>query len=666
MFIRFTYSRWDGTQRGFELDAATLFDQISDDLAYHGDLSAALRRLMQTGVTDADGQRISGLRDLLSKMAERREELLSNHNLGGVYDEVADALNDVIDTERQNLQHRRDEAEASGDERRAELARSSHAEKNTELDFLRPDLAGKVQGLQNYDFTSGEAQEKFVELMEQLRSQLMSQYVEQLTSSVENMTPEDMSRMKDMMAELNRMLEARQNGEEADFEGFMDRYGDFFGENPETLDELLEIMARRMAQMAQMLNSMTPEQRAQLQALSESLMEDMDLAFESARLGDNLAAAFPDMGWDRSFDFSGDDPMGFGEATDAIGQLGELDDLAAMMRDISSPGALSELDTEALRRLLGDEAAESIERLSEMAEMLAKEGLAENRDGKLELTPRGLRRIGQRALSEIFRRLDDGQFGAHEVSRIGRGQDLEYTTKLYEFGDPVRLNIEATVRNAVKRGGTGTPVTLKPADFEVERTSHITDASTVLMLDVSMSMPMRDRFLPAKKVAMALHTLISTKFARDYLGMVTFAYTAAEIKPSDLPTVSWDFEYGTNMHHGLMLARKMLQNRPGSRQILMVTDGEPTAHLDDGGHPHFFYPPAPETVRATLREVGACTKAGIKINTFMLEETSYLRNFIKRMTEINGGRAFFCDPDHLGDFVLVDYLQHRRSQARGR
>jgi uncharacterized protein with von Willebrand factor type A (vWA) domain len=661
---RFTYSRWDGTQVGFDLDADAIFDEIADDLLYHGDLNAALRRMMQSGLTDRNGEDIQGIRDMLEALRQRKREALENHDLGGVYDDIAQELRELVAQERQDLQDRLEKAKERGDQRRTDLAESTSMEKNMELDMLPPDLAGQVKGLQNYDFSSNAAQERFDQLMEQLREQLMQNYVDQMTGEMGSMSPEDMGRMKDMMAELNHMLEQRERGEETDFDGFMERYGDFFPENPQTLDELLEIMAQRMAAMQAMLNSMTPEQRAQLQELMSELMEDMDLAFEASRLGQNLQQAFPDAGWEQSYDFSGMDPLNMGEAQQLMQELGDIDQLENLLRNATQPGALAEVDLDRARELLGDESARSLERLSEMAKMLEERGLAENKEGKLTLTPRALRRIGQNALGELFRKLDMDRFGAHDMARTGQGVDRDYSTKPYEFGDPFNLNIEATMRNAVMRAGSGTPVKLTPADFEVERTEHQVTASTVLMLDLSMSMPMRDRFLPAKKVVMALHSLISSSYPRDYLGIVGFAYRASELKAKDLPEVSWDFEYGTNMHHGLMLARQMLSGQVGTKQILMITDGEPTAHLDDRGQAHFAYPPIQETVDKTLREVMKCTREGVRINTFMLEDTPYLQSFVEKMTELNRGRAFFCDTGNLGNFVLVDFLEHRRQLVR--
>ena len=304
----FRYSAWDGTQSGVDVDADRLFDELADDLLYHGDVNSALRRIMQGGMTDRDGRNMKGIREMLDRLRERRREILDQHDLGGVFDEISDALNEVVETERRALQDMVDQASASSDERRSELSGDSATMKNMELDMLPPDLAGKVKALQSYEFESGQAQQQFEELMDQLREQLIQQQLDQMAQGVNDMSPEDMARLKDMLAGLNRMLEQRANGEVPDFAGFMERFGDFFPENPTTLDELLEVMAQRMAQAQQMMNSMTPEQRAQLQALSDQLMEDMDLRWQMDQLGGNLREQFPQMGWNQSYDFEGPGP----------------------------------------------------------------------------------------------------------------------------------------------------------------------------------------------------------------------------------------------------------------------------------------------------------------------------------------------------------------------
>jgi uncharacterized protein with von Willebrand factor type A (vWA) domain len=666
MAPRFTYSRWDGTQRGFDLDADVLFDQLTDELLYHGDVNAALRRMMQDGLRDADGNRLDGLRDLMDRLRRERQDRLERSNLGGVYDEIARELDDIVDEERHAIENAVRDAETSGDERRSEAARTTAAERNMRLDLMPNDLAGKVRDLSHYDFESAEAQRRFEQMLDRLREQLMQQMVDQMSEGMQNMTPGDMSRMKDMLADLNEMLEKHQRGDDPGFEEFMAKHGDFFPENPENIDELLESIARRMAAMQAMLNSMTPEQRAQLQQLSDQLMEDMDLQWQMQQLGSNLQQMFPQMNWGSSYDFEGQDPMGMAEAMQSMADLGDLDQLEHLLQNATNPGALAEADMDRVRDLLGDDAARSLERLSELTKMLEEAGLIEQKEGRLELTPRGLRSIGSNALKDLFTKLRKEHVGQHQLHQFGQGHERTYQTKPYEFGDPFQLDLHRTIRNALRRTGSGTPIDLHPDDFEIERTEHLTRSSTVLMLDLSMSMPMRDNFLPAKKVAMALHHLISTQFPRDYLGLVGFSETARVITAAQLPEVSWDFVYGTNMHHGFTLARQLLARQSGSKQIIMITDGEPTAHITPGGDVYFNYPPVRETVEATLREVVRCTREQIRINTFVLDATTALQAFIEQMTQLNGGRAFYTTNEALGDYVLVDFLEHRRRMTRRR
>ena len=666
MAPRFTYSRWDGTQRGFELDADAVFEAMADDLLYHGDVNSALRRLMQQGLTDRAGHDVPGVRELMERLRQARQERLERGDLGGVYAEIAAELDDIVHEERHGIDRNTAAAEASGDERRAATAQQAAQDRHLQLDLLPDDLAGRVKALQAYPFASAEAQQRFEQLLDRLREQLMQQVVDQMSGAMQSMTPQDLGRMKDMMAALNDMLARRQRGEDPGFEQFMEQFGDMFPENPSDLDELLEVMARRMAAMQSLMASMTPEQRAQLQQLSDQLLDDMDLRWQMEQLAQNLRQMFPQMPWGQQYDVQGADPLDFAQAMQTMRELGDLDQLEHLLRNATAPGALAEADLDKVGDLLGSDAAEALEHLAELARMLSEAGLIDQREGRLTLTPKGLRTIGANALRDLFGRLRKDALGQHPVHRQGTGHERTFETKPYEYGDAFQLDLHRTIRNALHRSGPGTPVSLSPDDFEVERTEHLTRSSTVLMLDLSLSMPMRDNFLPAKKVAMALHALISMQFPRDYLGLVGFSEVARVITAEQLPEVSWDFVYGTNMQHGFALARQLLARRSGTKQIIMITDGEPTAHITPSGEPFFSYPPVPETIDATLREVVRCTRDGIRINTFMLDATSYLTAFIERITAINRGRAFFTTPENLGDYVLVDFIEHKREQARGR
>ena len=673
MTRRWAYRRWDGSQANALDEIDDLFADLADDLLYHGDPDAALRRLLNSGYRRPDGDRVQGLRELLERLRRSRQEELERGDLGGAFHEIAQELDEVVAEERAGLESLAEEARESGDDRRRQVTDEVVAERNMQLDLLPGDLAAKVRGLQAYEFTSSAAREHFEELLEKLRQEVARSWFDQMAEAMTNPDPAQLERVRQMLDALNRMIEQREQGQELDpsFEQFMESFGDFFPGNPQNLDELLEQFAAQMAAVQAALDSLSPEQRAQLQALAESLFEDMDLRWQVERLTDNLRRAVPDAGWGRRYRFTGSDPMGLADAAAAARRLGEMDQLEQFLRSASSPGALAEVDLDQVEKYLGEDGARSLDRLARLAKDLEEAGLIEQREGRYELTAAGIRRIGQRALSDLFSKLAKDRLGGHRNTWVGVGHEPEGQTKPYEFGDPFTLDIQRTVHNAVRRAGSGTPVRLAPEDFEISRTEHMTRASTVLMVDLSLSMPMRDNFLAAKKVAIALHTLISTRFPRDFLGLVGFSEVAREIKPEELPEVSWDFVYGTNMQHGLMLSRRLLAHRAGSKQIIMITDGEPTAHLvpepgGDGYDVFFNYPPVPETVRATLAEVLRCTKAGITINTFMLDANRSLQGFVEQMTQLNRGRAFFTTPETLGDYVLVDFLEHRRTSRSSR
>ena len=668
MALRFTYSRWDGSQKGFELDADSVMSELADELIHHGDPTAALRRIMQQGMRDRNGRNIEGVRQALERLRQKRNEIRERGNIGHEFDDVANELNDIVDEERLAIDSVERAAEQSGDQRRAEVARDSAMERRLRLDMLPDDLAAKIDELSHYDFQSAEAQQRFERLSERLRDQLSKRQFKQVSSAIESMTPESLAAMNEMMRALNDMIERRQRGEDPRFEDFMKKFGDFFPENPSTLDELLELIAKRMAAAQALLNSMTPEQRAELQDLTEQMLGDGEIRDQMARLSANMQAMFPSLGWGESEEFTGDQPMPFSDALRSMQELSDLDDLERFLQQATSPSALQEVDLDRVRELLGDVTAESLDRLARLTEQLRQAGLVDQKEGRLELTPRGLRSIGKQALRDLFGQLERDALGQHRIERIGAGHERAHDTKPYEYGDPFHLDLQQTLRNTLRRQGGGLPLRLSPEDFEIDQTEQLTRSSTVLMVDLSLSMPMRDNFLPAKKVAMALHSLISSQFPRDYLGLVGFSETARELRHEQLPEVSWDFVYGTNMQHGFALARRMLARQSGTKQIIMITDGEPTAHIQTDGEVFFSYPPAYSTIETTLREVMRCTRDDIRINTFMLDATGALRSFIEQLTAINKGRAFFTTPETLGEYVLVDFLEHKRSlrKSRGR
>jgi uncharacterized protein with von Willebrand factor type A (vWA) domain len=676
----YRYSQWDGTQSGYDLDADSILSEIKDDLMYHGDVGAALRRLLQQGFQDRNGRHVEGMQELLEQIRERRRKEREQYDLGGVYGDIANELNEIVDEEYEALEQLEQEANASGDERRKEVTGNVVGERRAELGLLPEHLAGRVHGLQNYEFTSSEARERFEQLLERLREEVVQSYLDQVAGAAAATGPDEREHIRNALDALNKMMEQRAAGESLDpsFEDFMGQYGDLFPGDPKDLDELLEQLAQRMAATSALLASMSAGQRAQLQWLMDDLLGDMDLSWQVNRLAGNLRAAFPGEQWDRRMSFSGGEGLGMAEAADMFQRLGELDQLEQMLSGAPQPGALAEIDLDRVRDLVGKDASASLAELQKLARRLEEAGLVEQREGRLELSPKGLRRIGQRALEDLFKHLSKDRLGGHGLTRIGVGHERAEDTKAYELGDPFNLHIERTMRNALRRqvsadlptdGGGRTrpgvqfPVRLSPDDFEIERTEYQTQCATALLVDLSLSMPMRDNFLAAKKVALAMQALISGQFPRDYLGIIGFSERAREIRPEELPAVSWDYVYGTNMQHALLLARRLLARHHGTRQIVMITDGEPTAHLLEDGEVFFSYPPVPATVEATLQEVLRCSREGIRINTFALDATGHLRNFVEKITQLNRGRAFFTTPDTLGDYVLVDFIENRRQLA---
>jgi uncharacterized protein with von Willebrand factor type A (vWA) domain len=659
---RYDYSGWDGTQDFTDLDPDDLLAGLTDDLLAGGDLDDALRRLLRSGMRTSDGEQIPGLRDLLEQLRRRRADMLAEGDPDGRMAEIGAKLDEIESDERAAIDELEDEARTSGDERRAEVTGDVATERRMALDLQPGDPAGRIQSLQHYDFVSSEARERFEELVEELRREMADTFFEGASDALSNMSPESMARMRDAYDALNQMLEQREAGEEIDpsFEDFMEQYGDMFPGDPQNLDELLAQLAERMAAAQAVWNSMSPEQRAQLRGLMEAVLEDMDLRWQVDRLARNLQLAAPEAGWGRSYGFEGEGPMSISRATDLASQLGQLDSMEDLLQSASNPAALSEIDLDQVRAHMGEDAARALDRLAKLTKSLADQGLIEQHGGRTELTPRGVRRLGQKALADLFGQLNKDRIGDHSQTSVGSGHDREETTKTYEYGDPLNLHLSTTVHNAVRRGGAGVPVRLLPEDFEVVESEALARSATVLLVDLSMSMPMRDNFVPAKRMAMALETLISSRFPRDYLGIVGFSEVAREIRPDELPTAMWDYVYGTNLQHALALSRRMLAHQHGTKQIIVVTDGEPTAHIDDRGEVFFNYPPVPETLQRTMAEVIRCTRAGIIINCFALdlERTHY--PFVEQIARVNGGRTFYTTPDALGGYVLVDFLKHRR------
>jgi uncharacterized protein with von Willebrand factor type A (vWA) domain len=645
--MRFRYSRWDGTQEIADLDADDVLAEVADDLLSHGDLQTALRRLFQRGLQRPQGGRLPGLQDLLKQLQQRRQQQLDRYDLGGALEDVKKKLEQVLEQERAGIKDR--------------LAGKSAEQKLAELAALPPDPAGKIKALQDYDFIDPEAERMFQELLRSLQQQMLQPFLSGMKQSLEGMSPQDLQRMRQMLSDLNRMLRDHAEGREPDFERFKQKWGQHFP-GVESFEELLEHIARQMAQMQSLLQSMSPDQRRQLEDMMKSLfLKDERLEVELRQLAMHLGEATDLDELTRRYDFRGDDELTLSEAMRLMDELQQMTELEGQLRRAQSPSDLEKIDPAQVERLLGQESARDLERLRELAKKLEEAGYLEEKGGELALTARAIRKIADKALRDVFAHLKRDRFGRHRVEHRGAGGDRTDDTKRYEFGDPFLLDLKETLMNAVERGGPGTPVRLSPDDFEVSRTELSTQSATVVMLDMSRSMINNGYALPAKKVALALSALIRGQFPRDSLSIVGFSLYAREFTPEQLPTLSWnEWNIGTNMHHGFQVARRLLaRHKGGNKQIIMVTDGEPTAHME-GGEAEFSYPPTRRTLEETLKEVRRCTREGITINTFMLERSEMLMAFVEQMARINRGRAFFAAPERLGEYVLVDYVDTAR------
>ncbi len=676
---RARYSRWDGTQSIPDLDADDVMDALADDLMAEGDLGEALRRLMERGLRSGDDARgdLAGLRDLMERLQRRREELLDRYKLGDVLGDVRRELDEIVGEERAGVERRLETASepaADGgpdDPALRSMLRDVAAKRLDQLDALPADVGDRIRGLQQYDFLEPGARERFDELVARLQKQVLDQYVGGLAEAIKGITAEDLAANREMVRDLNDLLQEKLAGHEPDASDFLAKHGRFFP-GARNLDDIIDQLAERMAAMQSLLRSMTPDQRAELESMMDSLLRDDRLRWDLAQLAATMDQLMPGGLGDR-FRFSGDESLGLDGALDQIGRLHALDSLEDALGDVEAPGDLASIDRERVRDALGDEGVRDLDALDDLARRLEEAGYLTRQGDRLELTPRGSRRIGQKVLDDLFARLRRDAFGGHRIDRGGRGGEREETTKPYEFGDPFHLDLRRTLANALtreenapgRRAAAGLPgVRLAADDFEVYRTEQLTSSATVLLVDMSRSMLLRGCFLAAKKVAVALNTLIRSEFPRDHLSVVGFAYYAREIRPEALAELTWHgYEYGTNLQHGLMLARRILaRQHAANREIVVITDGEPTAHFENG-QVEFSYPPTRRTIQETLREVQRCTKEGITINTFMLERSRALAEFVALITRMNRGRAFYASPEHLGEYVLVDFVSRRTKKV---
>ncbi len=668
------YSEWDGSQNIFEPDADTLMQELQRNLMRDGNLAEALRMMQHNGLTDRLGRRLPSLKEFIQRLRQRRQEHLKKYKLSSMMEDIRKRLDDIIGTERQGIQHRLDEArqKAAADSQDIDSSTRDKLLKNLEnrasqnmekLATLPDDVGGRIKDLSQYDFMDGEARRQFQELMDMLKRSAMSSFAKEMTQRLKSMDADSLAAMRHFMEAVNQMLEARRRGEEPDFAGFMKEFGGFFGDNPpKNLDELIERLQQQIAQAQALMESLSPADRQELQDLIDSMLDE-STKYEMVKMMANMESLYP--GWldPQRYNFSGQESISYFEAMKLMEHLQKIDRLEEQFQDSRYDASLDEIDENLVKELLGDNTAEELKRMREITRMLEDAGYIRKNRGRYELTPRGMRKIGEKALNTVFASLKKDRSGSHNIRQRGTGGERIDETKRYEFGDDFDLHLQNTLANALLRQPR-IPIKLEVDDFEVFRQEQATRSATVIMLDMSYSMRMGGNFEAAKIVSIALNSLITGKFPKDSLYILGFSAMARRMTPEELTYISWDdFTPYTNMQHGFMTARKLLaKERAANKHIIMISDGQPTAHIENG-QIVFNLPTTRRCIEVTLREVSRCTRAGIVINTFMLPSHDIFNIFVDRMARLNRGRVFFTEPGDLGKYIIVDYIDNKRTKV---
>ena len=657
----YRYGSWSGGRDPLEppYDVASALDAIGDSVLDGSTARQALRDLMRRG---ADGLR--GLDDLRRQVAKRQRQARQKGQLDGTLKEVRALLDEAVQLERTALFP--DPSDAA---RMAEL----------ELDTLPGDPARAVQALEDYTWRSEQARGAFEQIGDLLRREVLDSQFKGMKNALEGATPEAMQAVKDMLADLNAMLEADARGQhtQEQFDEFMAEHGDFFPSEPKDLAELVDDLARRAAAQQRLMDSLTPQQRQELGELMQGAM-DLDLAAQMAQLGDSLRAARPDLPWGGRERMRGEQGLGMGDATSVLEELADLDDLEAALGQDYPGASLDDIDEAAVQRALGRAAVDDVAALRRIERELTDQGyLVRDARGRLELSPRAVRRIGATALRKVFSQLHATGRGAHDVRDAGAAGDITGSSRAWEFGDEQPLDVVRTVRNAVlrtprsagqdasrqdaSRQGARAGVRLHVDDFEVVETERRTGAAVALLVDMSFSMELRGTWGAAKSTSLALHSLVTTKYPQDAIEIIGFSDYARVLTPETLAGLDAQQVQGTNLQHALVLAGRHLAKHPDAEPVvLVVTDGEPTAHLTRSGRAEFGWPPLPETLELTMAEVERITRRGATINVFLLDDEPRLVEFVEHLAARNGGRVFAPDPGRLGEYVVSDYLRSRR------
>lgn len=647
---RFRYGAWRGGPDPLAppYDVRAAVDRVGAEVLAGGSLREALRDLLR------DGPRGSrGLDDLMARARRLRREALRRGNLDGAVTRARALLDQALAAERDVLANRDDDA-----------ARFAEAI----LDNLPRSTARAVEELSDYTWTSDEARQMFQQILDGLRRDVLEQRFSGLRDALRDAGSQMAPAVSAMLRDLNDLLARHGRGEDTGdaFAEFMRRHGDFFPERPASVDDLVDVLARRAAAAERLMRSLTPQQREELSRLMAQAFGDPALAAQLAALTANLRALRPDLAWERRERMQGPEDLGYGEAAGALGEIAELDNLLDQLGQEHPGATLDDIDVEAVQRQLGRSAADDVRRLRELERELRRQGWLLRGDEGPQLSPKALRRLGSTALRTVFTDLNGRRGGEHDLHSAGAAGDLTGASRRWEFGDQQPLDVVRTVGNAVRRISAGRQepgavVALDVADFEVAETERRASAVVALCVDLSFSMISEGRWGPMKQTALALSHLVATKFPQDALQIIGFGRYALRLSQSDLAAVEPDMVQGTNLQHALRLAARHVRRHPEAEPVvLVVTDGEPTAHLVDDGEAVFHWPPLRETIDLTIAEVDELSRYGATLNLFMLGEDPGLRRFVDAVARRGGGRVFTPDAAELGRYVVTDYLRARR------
>jgi uncharacterized protein with von Willebrand factor type A (vWA) domain len=653
------YGAWHGGPDPLEapFDIREALDRVGDDVLAGASPRQALNRLLRHGAGDRDG-----LDALRRRARARSRELRNSGRLDGTLQQVRELLDQALESERRALFPDPDDS-----------ARMAEAE----LDALPADSARAVRALNDYQWRSPEAAAAYEQIQQLLREEVLDAQFAGMRNALQNATSQDLDEIRQMMAALNDMLDADARGEhtQEQFEQFMAQYGQYFPDNPQNLAELIDSLARRAAAAQRLMDSLTPEQRGELESLMQQALGDAGLAEQMGRLQQGLRSARPDLPWGGRQRMDGDEGLGYADATGALAELADLDQLDELLSQDYPGASLDDIDEELIERALGRNAVDDMDQLRRIERELREQGYLQRGSDGLKLTPRALRRLGSTALRRVFDVLESRGRGGHDVRDAGAAGEVTGASREWRFGDEQPLDVVRTVRNAVLRNaahgnlgaGAGGALGIAGEDFEVVETERRSSAAVALLVDMSYSMELRGTWGEAKTTALALHSLISTKYPQDAIEIIGFSDYARVMSTGALVEHDWDRVQGTNLQHGLMLARRFLdKHRNAEPVILVITDGEPTAHLARDGFADFSWPPTPETIAATLAEVERCTRRGATINIFMLDDDPRLIEFMQEVGRRNGGRVFLPKLGRLGEFVVADYLRARHGRRQRR